>query len=90
MINLKGTKYKNKHYAQYPDVPSAIWPISHGPDIPVPDGDLEYSSDSEHSEMAVVAGDDTYKPEEDDQIVPLTQAELNDLKPDLNLSKESA
>ena len=29
------------------------------------------------------------KPEEDDQLVPLTQAELNDLTRDLNHSKES-
>ena len=39
---------------------------------------MEYSSDSKHSNMSVVAGDDTYKPKEDDQLVPLTQAELND------------
>ena len=40
--------------------------------------------------MTVVAGDDIYKPEEDNQPVPLTQAELNDLTRDQNLSKESA
>ena len=28
--------------------------------------------------MTVVAGDDTYKPEEDEQPVPLTQVKLND------------
>ena len=40
--------------------------------------------------MTIVAGDDGYKPEEDNQPVPLTQAGLNDLSQDLNLSKESA
>ena len=40
--------------------------------------------------MTFVAEEDAYKPEEDDQPVPLTQAELNDLTQDLNLSKESA
>ena len=40
--------------------------------------------------MNLVAGDDAYKPEEDDQPVPLTQAQLNDLTRYLNLSKESA
>ena len=62
------------------------------PDLPVPepDGNTEYSSDSEHSDMIVVTGDDTYKPEEDDQPEPLTQATLNDLTGDLNLSKLSA
>ena len=88
MINLKGINHKNKHYVQYPDVPSAIRPIPHGPDLPVPkpDGNMESSSDSEHSDLTVVA----YKSVEDNQPVPLTQAELNDLTQDLNLSKESA
>ena len=58
--------------------------------VPGPDGDMKYSFDSEHSDMIVVAGDDAYKWEEDDQPVILTQAELNDLIGDLNLSKESA
>ena len=40
--------------------------------------------------MTVVAGDDAYKSEQDNQQKPLTQAELNDLTRDLNLSKESA
>ena len=62
------------------------------PDLPVPeqDGNMKYSSDSEHSDITVVAGDDAYKSEENDQPVPLTQAELNDMRQDLNLSKESA
>ena len=63
-----------------------------GPDLPVPepDANMEYSSDSEHSHMAVLAGDDSYQLEEDDQPVNLTQAEFNPLTRDLNLSKESA
>ena len=54
-INLKGINHKNKHQVQYLDVPSAIRPIPHGPDLPVPepDGNMEYSSDSEHSDMMV-------------------------------------
>ena len=78
MINLKGINRKNKHYIQYPDVSSAIKPIPHGPGLPGPgpDGNMEYGSDSEHSDMT---GDDAYKPKEDDKPVPLTQAELNDL-----------
>lgn len=41
-------------------------------------------------DMTIVAEDDAYKPNEDDQPVRLTQAELNDLTQDLNLSKDSA
>ena len=80
MINLKGINH-NKHHVQYPDVPSAIRPILHSPDLPVPepDGNMENSSDSEHWDMIVVAKNDAYKPEEDEQPVTLTQAELNNL-----------
>ena len=87
MINLKGINCKNKHRVQYPDVPSAIKPIPHGPDLPVPEpgGNMDYSSDSKHSDMIVVILDDAYKLEGDNQLVPLTQAELNNLKRDLNL-----
>ena len=48
MINLKGINHKNKHDVQYPDVPSAIRPIHHGPDLSVlaPDVNTEYSFDS--------------------------------------------
>ena len=75
------------------NVYSVIRPIPRGPDLSVPesDGKKEYYSDFEHSDVTVAAvGDDAYKPEEDDQPVPLTQAAFNDLKQDLNLSKDSA
>ena len=43
-----------------PCVPSAIRPIPDNPDLPVAEleGNMEYRSDSEHSDMTVVAGDD--------------------------------
>lgn len=92
MTNLQGINRKNKHHVQYPDVPSAIKPVPHGPDIPVPEPDvtMESSSDPEFSDTTDTAEFGAYKPEEDDRPVPLTQAELNDLTRDLNLSKESA
>ena len=90
MINLKGINCKKKHQVQYPDVSSAIRTILHGPDLPVPEpeGNVEYSYDSKHSDMTIKTGDDAYKLEEDNQSLPLTQAEFNDLTQDLNLSKE--
>ena len=51
---------------------------------------MESSSDSESSDMIDRADCGAYRPEEDNQPVPLTQAKLNDLTRDLNLSKESA
>ena len=92
MTNLKGINRKNKHHVQYPDVPYVIKPVLHGPDLPVPEPNvtMESSSDSESSDMTDTAECGAYRPEEDDQPVPLTQAELNDLTRDLNLSKKSA
>ena len=40
--------------------------------------------------MTVIAEDDAYKSEEEDKPVPLTQAELSNLKRDLNFSKKSS
>ena len=90
MTNLKDINHKDKHHVQYPDVPSAINPVSHGPDLPVsePNVTMESSSDSKSSDTTDTAESDAYRPEEDDQPVPLTQAELNDLRRDLNFSKE--
>ena len=39
--------------------------------------------------MTIVAWGDTYKAEEDNQLLSLTQAELNNLTRDLNYLKES-
>ena len=93
-LHDKSKRNELQKQAPYPiyDVPSATRPILHDPDHPLLelDSNMEYSSDSEHSDMTVVAGNDAYWPEEDDQPLLLTQAELNDLIRDLKLSKESA
>ena len=51
--------------SKYTHVRSAKRPISHDPDLPVPEpnGNMEYSSHSEHSNMTVVAREDAYKSE---------------------------
>ncbi|KAL7639433.1 UNVERIFIED_CONTAM: hypothetical protein RMT77_009934 [Armadillidium vulgare] len=36
MTNLYGFNRKNKHHVKYPNVPSAIKPVPHGPGIPIP------------------------------------------------------
>ena len=47
MTNLQEINRKNKYCVQYPDVPSAIRPVSHGPDLPVPEPDVAMKSSSE-------------------------------------------
>lgn len=71
-----------------------LLPMAHRPGLPVsvpePNVTMESISDSESSDMTDTAECGAPRPEEDNQPVPLTQAELNDLPRDLNLSKESA
>ena len=92
MTNLQGINRKNKHCVQYPDIPSAIRPVPHGPSLPVPKPDvaIRSSSESESENTYNRTAGVEYWSEENDRPVPLTQADLNDLPRDLNLSKESS
>ena len=47
MTNLQGINRKNKHFVQYPDVPSAIKPVFYRPDLLVPVPDVTMESRSE-------------------------------------------
>lgn len=90
MTNLCGFNRKNKTYVRYPDVPSAIKPVPHGPTLPVPN--LSFTPDSNvQSEVddKTVSGLE-FSTDDQDEPMTLTQGELNDLTRDLNLSKESA
>ncbi|XP_071521423.1 uncharacterized protein [Panulirus ornatus] len=93
MTDMQDINHKNKSHVHYPNVPSAIIITSpHGPGVSVPEPDVNMELLSK-SEAGDVTGEDksgTFKPEEEDQPVPLSPAELNDLTRDLNLSKESA
>ncbi|KAK3885795.1 hypothetical protein Pcinc_010030 [Petrolisthes cinctipes] len=92
MINLQGINRKNKHHVQYPEVPFAVKPVPHGPEVPIPEPNviMESSSNPESSDAANSDESGAYKPVDDDQPMPLIQAELNDLTRDRNLSKETA
>ena len=93
-VFISGINRKNKQHVKYPDVPSAIKPVPHGPGIPVPvpeptgeisEMECSLSTESEESEQDTWnAGQSTHEPK------PLTQLQLNDLTRDLNLTKESA
>lgn len=97
MINTSGFNTKNKMTITYPSLPSAIRPVPHGADLPVPDPqrcvDDEMSTDNSDVEREMQAGcfnaeHDEYVPEEKlDTPSLFTQGELNDLVRDLSLSK---
>lgn len=77
----------------YPDIPSAIKPVPHGPGVPVP-SPPEKDKLEEDMEGVEVEDKDisvTYEPTPSMTLPrPLTQSKLNDLTRDLGLSKENA
>ena len=74
MTNLQGINRKNKHCVQYPDIPSAIRPVPHGPSLAI-----KSSSESESDNTYDRTEGVEYWSEENDWPVPLTQADLNGL-----------
>lgn len=89
---------KNKHHVQYPDLHSAIKPVPHGPAIPIPilpENDMDMLSDDDdygiEEKIEETDASNTYLPTAfAKKRIPLSQAELNDLKRYLGLSNESA
>lgn len=90
---ITGINKKNKHIVVYPDIPSAIKPIPHGPEVPVPsspDG-AHLQEDVEDMELHDTDMSTTFQPSCSIRLPkPLTQNQLNDLTRDLGLSKEHA
>ena len=94
LTNISGLSLKSKHSIQYPNLPSALRPIPHGQDLPIPIPPEVYSVDDD-----VIDKDDAYMEDISDpdfQPTPSTaphlisQEELNDLVRDLTLSKSQA
>ena len=83
---------KNKHNIQYPNLPSAIRPILHQPDVPVPTPpvliDVEDSTTS--SDLSSSECQSEYECFEGERPRLFSQEELNDLVRDLDLPKVSA
>ena len=86
---------KNKHNIQYLNLPSAIRPVLHGPDVPIPtpppvlknvgDPSTDVSSSESQSEEK-----SEYECSEDERIKRFSQENLNDLVRDLDLRKVTA
>ena len=98
-INLTGINRKNKKSLKYPSLPSAIRPVPHCDDIPIP----LFKSLPDLSEDETVDDDagenlDLCQGDQEDQdyenmsseLKKFNQGELNDLVRDLNLPKKSA
>ena len=91
---MQGITSKSKHTVKYPNLPSAIRPVPHSPDFPVPDPPKQMTlSDDDLSD------NDKEQEIEDMEFKPncfssephlLSQGDLNDLVRDLNLSKKQS
>ena len=97
MTNIKGFSRKNKSKISYPVCRSAIKPVPHDPDLPVPQPPTEKedtlsvdegASTSTESEEDLIESDPSFQHES--APFRINQERLNDLMRDLYLSKENA
>ena len=93
---ITGVTAKSKHTVQYPNLPSAMRPVPHSAELPVPKLPTNMTlSDSESSDEDVgqdnnMDCDPTFAgSSSSNEPHLLTQGDLNDVR-DLNLSKEQA
>ena len=90
MTKVLGFSKKNKHKIVYPSPPSAIRPVPHSEDLPVPVPPTTQSESESSSESVECQDDVDYTDEHDKSPNLMSQADLDNLVRDLNLSKESA
>ena len=89
MVKVDGHNKKSMKSIVYPNLKSAIRPVPHSPEIPVPTPPVTLESSSSSSDSTY--NDDEFAASTEDEKPDLfTQEELNDLVRDLGLSKESA
>ena len=97
MINIRGFSRKNKFKISYLVCKSAIKPVPHDPDLPVPQSPTEKkdtlsvderASTSTESEEDLIESDPSFQHKSTPLFI--NQECLNDLVPDLCLSKEKA
>ena len=95
LTKTKGYNQRNRKKILYPNLPSAIRPVPHSADLPVPITppclpELKGKS-SENSENSSCDSDDTFQlSQEATKPHLISQEDLNDLVQDLNLTKSNS
>ena len=97
-VNVVGVNKKKRKFLNYPNLPSAIRPVTHSDDIPVPvfkeftDVPYECSEPGtyHHEEETDDEGHDEDYAGPSNQPVPFNQEQLSDLIRDLSLSKAAS
>jgi hypothetical protein len=91
MVNVAGYNKKNKKGITYPNLLSAIWPVPHGPDLPVPSPPDNVGDESENSSLQPHTEEIYFEPHQYDRpIDKFTQSKLNGLIRELQLTKEKS
>ena len=92
-----GMNRKKKQRIDYPNIPSAIRPVPHGEDLPVPEPPKEFSlnleveeEDTEKTAPREELADPDFQGPASESPHKLTQNKLNDLVRDLELPKVKA
>ena len=76
---------------EYPDVSSAIKPVPHGPDLPVPNAPIaSYISGSDSNEEDISMDTDFQEAADNKEPKLISQETLHDLARDLDLPKEKS
>src|SRR5215469_15139473 len=90
LTNISGFSGKNKHKIKYPDLPSAIRPVPHSDELPIPTPvaiSSVQSSDDDVEDDKMCSSDDDCGNLSSNEPHKINQNELNDLVRDLRLSK---
>jgi hypothetical protein len=88
--DVKGYKFKNKKVILYPNLPSPLRPVAHGPEVPVPQP-IEILEDASTNSSDSGGDDEEFQCHTEGQSPQLfTQSEMNNTIRDLGLSKEKA
>jgi hypothetical protein len=95
LTNINESTSKSKHTIKYPDLPSAMRPVSHSEYLPVPHPEnVTFSDDDSDNEVIQEVENPFHDPnfEASTTYEPhlLTQGDLNDLVRDLILSKKQS
>jgi hypothetical protein len=90
MVNFTGYNKKNKKGINYPNALSAIRPVPHGPDLPVPSAPDNLCDETESSSLQSATEEMYFAPHQYDRpINKFTQSELIDLIRELQLTKQN-